>query len=209
MRPWTREEDEQLANLARLRMPGREIARAIKRTECAVKQRLFHLRKIGALPPSGRKAPPRKNEPARKRQPRQPGGARPPRSRPVSRWEGPDGERFRRLWETGWSIPGIAEQFGISHGSVLYAARCLGLKRRRRAGRTLPMPGGKVPPAPTGLIADAKTFLRRRGNVVYDATVVGGPKGKVVFNGRMVTEEELIAAATRVGFTVPESAAAA
>lgn len=44
-------------------------------------------------------------------------------------------------------------------------------------------------------LESAKTALRRRGFVVYDAEVTGGPRGYVSVDGKVVPRSEVIAMA--------------
>lgn len=41
----------------------------------------------------------------------------------------------------------------------------------------------------------AKTELRKRGQIVYDAPVTGGPRGYVMVDGKLLTRPEVIALA--------------
>ena len=53
----------------------------------------------------------------------------------------------------------------------------------------------EVAKADAVVIERAKLILRRRGCVVYNAEVVRGPRGHYKYNGRLVTEAELLKAA--------------
>lgn len=58
------------------------------------------------------------------------------------------------------------------------------------------------PPAPPRQLEQAKTFLRRKGPIVYDNNVVtGGPPGRLIrVDHQVCTPAEVIALAERMGF---------
>lgn len=52
----------------------------------------------------------------------------------------------------------------------------------------------------TDPIERVKTFLRRRGYVVFNAAVMGGPVDHCMVGGRMMSEPDMMALARRKGF---------
>mgnify|MGYP001423200412 CR=1 FL=1 len=113
----------------------------------------------------------------------------------------------RRAARSGMTKRAAAEMLGVSLSLLVWYCNRKQIKFQRPRSRDFRLQSTfEVPPPPTGLLEDAKRFLRRRGNVVFDARVEGGPAGMIRFNSRTVSPAGLIEIAERLGFTPQEGA---
>lgn len=113
----------------------------------------------------------------------------------------------RKAARSGMTKRAAAEMLGVSLSLFVWYCNRKQIKFQRPRSRDFRLQSTfEVPPPPTGLLEDAKRFLRRRGNVVFDARVEGGPAGMIRFNSRTVSPAGLIEIAERLGFTPQEGA---